>query len=162
MEAAAPILLPRVLNVLHQLGAPAVCQPTVEDFNLGILLFRAQAVGSLHNKVKAWLPFPFRSILHGAFSVPPRPGDGNRSGPEGSGVICDTWALPLAVIPAKAGIYSAARWKCSTDRLDSPLRGNDSPRELPCLSNDATIGPEYFLESLDPIAYNGRPGAVPW
>ena len=43
----------------------------------------------------------------------------------GTGVICETWALQAAVIPAKAGIYSASLRKCAADRLDSRFRGND-------------------------------------
>jgi hypothetical protein len=43
----------------------------------------------------------------------------------GTGVICETRALPGAVIPAKAGIYSASHWKCAADGLDSRFRGND-------------------------------------
>ncbi len=53
----------------------------------------------------------------------------------GSGVICETRALPGAVIPAKAGIYSASRWGCPADGLDSHLRGNDERDAIP---NDAT------------------------
>ena len=43
----------------------------------------------------------------------------------GTGVICETWALEAAVIPAKAGIYLANLRKCAADGLDSRLRGND-------------------------------------
>ena len=42
-----------------------------------------------------------------------------------SGVICEIRALPCAVIPAKAGIYSASHWKCAANGLDSRFRGND-------------------------------------
>src|SRR5947208_13636861 len=57
----------------------------------------------------------------------------------GGCVIWHRIHLEAHVIPAQAGIHCAGRWKCSTDRLDSRLRGNDRTRELPCLSNDATI-----------------------
>jgi len=43
--------------------------------------------------------------------------------------ICETRAFPGAVIPAKAGIYSASHWKCVADGLDSrspPSRGQAS------------------------------------
>jgi hypothetical protein len=40
-------------------------------------------------------------------------------------VICETWALQAAFIPAKAGIYSANLRKCAVDGLDSRFRGND-------------------------------------
>ena len=43
----------------------------------------------------------------------------------GADVISETRALPNTVIPAKAGIYSASRWKCAADGLDSRFRGND-------------------------------------
>ena len=43
----------------------------------------------------------------------------------GTGVICETWALEAAVIPAKAGIYSANLRKFAVDGLDSRFRGND-------------------------------------
>ena len=49
----------------------------------------------------------------------------------GARVISETRALPGAVIPAKAGIYSASRWKCAADGLDSRFRGND-----PCFDRD--------------------------
>ena len=41
----------------------------------------------------------------------------------GTGVICETWALEAAVIPAKAGIYSANLRKCAVDGLDSSRHG---------------------------------------
>jgi hypothetical protein len=43
----------------------------------------------------------------------------------GTGVTCETWALQAAVIPAKAGIYSANLRKCAVDGLDSRFCGND-------------------------------------
>ena len=51
----------------------------------------------------------------------------------GSGVICATWALEVAVIPAKAGIHPANLWRCAVYRLDSRFRGNDW-----CFEMDAT------------------------
>jgi hypothetical protein len=56
----------------------------------------------------------------------------------GTGVICETWALPAAVIPAKAGIYSANLRKCAVDRLDSRFRGNDRRFERDPIPNDTT------------------------
>jgi hypothetical protein len=56
----------------------------------------------------------------------------------GGGVICETWALPAAVIPAKAGIYSANLRKCAVDRLDSRFRGNDRRFERDPIPNDTT------------------------
>jgi hypothetical protein len=42
-----------------------------------------------------------------------------------TGVMCNTWALQLAVIPAKAGIHFAILLRCAVDGLDSRFRGND-------------------------------------
>src|SRR6266568_3418076 len=72
-----------------------------------------------------------RAIIERASSAVPSSG--------GGGVIWHRIHLEAHVIPAQAGIHCAGRWKCSTDRLDSRLRGNDRTRELPCLSDDATI-----------------------
>jgi hypothetical protein len=58
--------------------------------------------------------------------------------PRGTGVICETRALPGAVIPAKAGIYSASHWECAADRLDSRFRGNDQCFEGDPIPNDAS------------------------
>jgi hypothetical protein len=63
----------------------------------------------------------------------------HRGGPiPGSGVICETQALPGAVIPAKAGIYSASPWKCAAEGLDSRFRGNDHCFERGPIPNDTT------------------------
>ena len=43
----------------------------------------------------------------------------------GARVICGTWALRVAVIPAKAGIHSANLREGAADGLDSRFRGND-------------------------------------
>jgi hypothetical protein len=56
----------------------------------------------------------------------------------GGGVICETRALPCAVIPAKAGIYSASHWKCAADGLDSRFRGNDQCFEGDPIPDDTT------------------------
>jgi hypothetical protein len=56
----------------------------------------------------------------------------------GTGVICETWALEAAVIPAKAGIYSAKLRKCTVDGLDSRFRGNDRRFEGDPIPNDTT------------------------
>jgi hypothetical protein len=56
----------------------------------------------------------------------------------GGGVICETRALPGAVIPAKAGIYSASHWKCVADGLDSRFRGNDWCFERDSIANDTS------------------------
>jgi hypothetical protein len=53
-------------------------------------------------------------------------------GPAGAGVI---WS---AVIPAKAGIYSASHWKSTADGLDSRFRGNDQCFERDPIPNDTT------------------------
>ena len=49
----------------------------------------------------------------------------NIGDPPGTGVICETWALQVTVIPAKAGIHSASLRKCAVYELDSRFRGND-------------------------------------
>ncbi len=62
----------------------------------------------------------------------------------GVGVICETWALEAAVIPAKAGIYSANLRKCAVSGLDSlpsassvqAFRGNDRRFERHPIRND--------------------------
>jgi hypothetical protein len=46
----------------------------------------------------------------------------------GTGVICETWGLQAAVIPAKAGIRSVILRKCAVDKLDSRFRGNGAAR----------------------------------
>jgi len=48
--------------------------------------------------------------------------------------------LPAAVIPAKAGIYSAIHWNCAVNGLDSRFRGNDRRCERDPTPNDTTIG----------------------
>jgi hypothetical protein len=53
-------------------------------------------------------------------------------------IICETRALPGAVIPAKAEIYSASRWKYIADGLDSRFRGNDQCFERNPIPNDTT------------------------
>jgi hypothetical protein len=58
-----------------------------------------------------------------------------------NGVICRTWALEAAVIPAKAGIYSANLWKCAVIGLDSRFRGNDRRPEWIHILNDTTTQP---------------------
>ena len=55
-----------------------------------------------------------------------------------TGVICETWALEAAVIPAKAGIYSANLPKCAVDGLDSRFRGNGRRFEKDPIPNDTT------------------------
>jgi hypothetical protein len=50
----------------------------------------------------------------------------------GTGVIREPGALQAAVIPAKAGIYSANLWRFAVDGLDSRFRGND------CAPNDTS------------------------
>ena len=55
-----------------------------------------------------------------------------------TGVFCETWALQAAVIPAKAGIYSANLRKCADDGLDSRFRGNDECFERDPIPNDTT------------------------
>jgi hypothetical protein len=56
----------------------------------------------------------------------------------GTDVICETGALPAAVIPAKAGIYSANPRKCAVGGLDSPpwRDGNDRRFESDPIPND--------------------------
>ncbi|PYV34300.1 MAG: hypothetical protein DMG22_06530 [Acidobacteria bacterium] len=56
----------------------------------------------------------------------------------GDGVICETRALPGAVIPAKAGIYCASHWKCAAEGMDSRFRGNDRSLEGDPIPNDTT------------------------
>jgi hypothetical protein len=56
----------------------------------------------------------------------------------GTGVICEIRALPGAVIPAKAGIYSASHWKGAAAGLDSRFRGNDQCFEMDPIPNDTT------------------------
>jgi hypothetical protein len=58
--------------------------------------------------------------------------------PSGCGVICETRALPGAVIPAKAGIHCASDWKCAANGLDSRLRGNDQCFGGDPIPNDTT------------------------
>ena len=58
----------------------------------------------------------------------------------GSRVICETRALPGAVIPAKAGIYSASHWKCAADGLDSRFRGNDECFDRGPIPNGTSTG----------------------
>ena len=41
----------------------------------------------------------------------------------GANAICEAWALQAAVIPAKAGIYSASLWKRAVVGLDSSRHG---------------------------------------
>ena len=62
-----------------------------------------------------------------------------------TGVICETRALPGAVIPAKAGIYSASHWKWAADGLDSRWSlprlhrgGNDQCFQRDPIPNDAS------------------------
>jgi hypothetical protein len=45
--------------------------------------------------------------------------------PGGNGVICESWAAEVAVIPAKAGIHPAKLRGCTVYRFDSRFRGND-------------------------------------
>jgi len=58
----------------------------------------------------------------------------------GTDVICETWALQAAVIPAKAGIHSANLQKSAVDGLDSRFRGNDRRFERDPIPNDTTTG----------------------
>jgi hypothetical protein len=70
-------------------------------------------------------------------------------GGAGIGFNCGTAALPGAVIPAKAGIYSASRWKCAADGLDSRFRGNDQCFERGLIPNDtSTLAVEQFSADL--------------
>ncbi|MGD1102319.1 MAG: class I SAM-dependent DNA methyltransferase [Terriglobia bacterium] len=62
---------------------------------------------------------------------------------EGTGVISETRALPGAVIPAKAGIYSASHWKCAADGLDSRFRGNDQCSEGNPIPNVTSTDDEW-------------------
>ncbi|MGD1156324.1 MAG: hypothetical protein ABSA41_10890 [Terriglobia bacterium] len=55
-----------------------------------------------------------------------------------TGGICETRALPGAVIPAEAGIYSASHWKCSAQGLDSRVRGNDQCFERDPIPHDTS------------------------
>jgi hypothetical protein len=52
------------------------------------------------------------------------------------GVVWETWALEVAVIPAKAGTYPPSLWKCVMDGLDSRFRGNDRRFERDPILND--------------------------
>jgi len=56
----------------------------------------------------------------------------------GSGVICESWAPEVAVIPAKAGIHSANLRSCAVYKLDSRFRGNDWCFEMDPTPNDTT------------------------
>ena len=56
-----------------------------------------------------------------------------------SGVIYEIRVLPGAVVPAKAGAYSARHWKCAADGLDSRSRGNDHCFKRDRIPNDTTI-----------------------
>ncbi|MGD0009849.1 MAG: hypothetical protein ABSE93_15050 [Terriglobia bacterium] len=67
-------------------------------------------------------------------------GDGTSA--TGTGVICETWALEAAVIPAKAGIHSANLRKCPVEGLDSRFRGNDQRFERDPIPSDTTT-PAY-------------------
>jgi hypothetical protein len=58
----------------------------------------------------------------------------------GQWVSCETWVLQFAVIPAKAGIYSAILARCAVFRLDSRFRGNDQ-----CFEKDPTLRDTRFL-----------------
>jgi hypothetical protein len=68
-----------------------------------------------------------------------------------SGVICETRTLAGAVIPAKAGIYSANYWKCAADGLDSRFRGNDKSFEGNPIPNDTTT--ELGVDKRDTLYY---------
>jgi hypothetical protein len=54
----------------------------------------------------------------------------------GRDAICKTEELQIAVIPAKAGIYSADLRNCGGDGLDSRFRGNDRRSEGDPIPND--------------------------
>jgi hypothetical protein len=54
----------------------------------------------------------------------------SRLRPGHSRVICETRALPDAVIAAQAGIYSASHGKCAAHGLDSRWLGDDQCFEL--------------------------------
>jgi alpha-D-ribose 1-methylphosphonate 5-phosphate C-P lyase len=56
----------------------------------------------------------------------------------GTSVICEARALPLEVIPAKAGIQSLNQWNCVLAGLDSRLRGNDRPSDPGGVPSDTT------------------------
>jgi hypothetical protein len=56
----------------------------------------------------------------------------------GSGVIFEIWALQPAVIPAKAGIYSAHLPESAVDGVDSRFRGNDRRFERDPIPKDTT------------------------
>jgi hypothetical protein len=58
----------------------------------------------------------------------------------GNRVICDTSALQVAVIPAKAGIQFRNPRKNAVDRLDSRFRGNDWYFERDLIPNEANTG----------------------
>ena len=79
-------------------------------------------------------------------------GDGTSA--TGTGVICETWALEAAVIPAKAGIDSANLRKCAVEGLDSRFRGNDQRFERDPIPSDTTTpahGCEAWRTALDPV-----------
>src|SRR5208283_5003973 len=73
-----------------------------------------------------------------------------------TGVICETWALPGAVIPAKAGIYSARHWKCAAGGVDSRFRGNDQCPERNSISNDTTTRILPPLTPFERVCYHER------
>jgi hypothetical protein len=54
----------------------------------------------------------------------------------GSGVICKTWALQVAVIPAKAGIQSVHGGIPRASAVDSRFHGNDRRLERYPIPND--------------------------
>ena len=60
-------------------------------------------------------------------------------------VSCETWALEVAVIPAKAGIHSANVWKCAVDGLDSRFRGNDRRFERDPIQKDTSTQKYHSL-----------------
>src|SRR5208337_3479758 len=66
------------------------------------------------------------------------PGKRLRTACFGTGVICETWALEAAVIPAKAGIYSEDLRKYIVEGLDSRFRGIDRRFETDPMPNDTT------------------------
>ena len=68
----------------------------------------------------------------------------------GSGVICETGALPATVIPAQAGIYSANHWKSAAEGLDSRFRGNDHGFEGDLIPNDTSTRCSTSLRPLIP------------
>ena len=56
----------------------------------------------------------------------------------GTGIICETWASQVAVIPAKAGIHPANLREYAVDGLDSRFRGNDRRTERDPIANDTS------------------------